>query len=385
LANDASDRAANAIQRKAEGTLSELDRGAQRLLAQVPEQDDRAIVSDQGRRSELISLAHKIDGFEVNRFILPNDIPLTPSCMFLRGMAFHLDQQFQDALDCWEIVALNPGSSDRLRSSAWYWIGYERNNLGDFENAEQAFDQARSTAQGSRLYELQRIQLETRFFNKARESAYRLTKPFEDLRDEVLRHVQDEHTTAALTRVQSTLGNVRQRAGDDARNANDAPRAVAEYTKAIDAFRLADAGGDRWAVFGLAEALYRRSIAVSTLGDMPNLPDPEADLAEALELFSGRVRSRAIDEYLNRVEPRTKVLARTTELICCKRVPALRRDIATCQNNVIEALGVVDERLTVYSQIQRRNVPKSEFRRDVDLLISEEIVTDADTAISSSD
>jgi tetratricopeptide (TPR) repeat protein len=354
LAKDASDRAANAIQRKAEASLVEIDRAARRLISQVPEQDDRAIVSEQIRRSEVISLAHKIAGFEVNRFILPTDLPLTPACLFIRGMQFHLEQRFEEALDCWDGVALDSRTEDRLRSTAWYWIGYERNNLGQFAAAEQSFDQARSTASGARLYELRRIQLESRFFNKSKESAADLIGPYEDLLRAVAQEGSDEHIEAVRVKILATLGNVQHRAGEDALEAGNMAVAAVHFRAALKAFEHAEAAKDRWAGFGLAEAAFRLQ-----------------DLDRAYSLFRGPVRRRAVDEYLNRVEPRTRVLARTTELLCCIRVPDLEDEVPTTFNNVVEALGQVDERLTVYSQIQRRNITIAEFRQDLASLAPE--------------
>jgi hypothetical protein len=86
------------------------------------------LVANQKRRSELISLAHEITGFEINQQILPTPIFLTPHCLFVRGMELHLRQQFEDALKYWDQVALRDDSSDELKSLTWYWIGTEQNN-----------------------------------------------------------------------------------------------------------------------------------------------------------------------------------------------------------------------------------------------------------------
>jgi len=353
LAKDASDRAANAIQRKAEVSLAQLDRMSCLLIAQVPPQEDRAIVAEQARRSELISLANKIAGFEVNRFILPTDLPLTPACAFIRGMQFHLEQQFHDALECWQSVALDPATSTELQSKAWYWIGYELNNLGDFSSAEQAFRRALENAIGARAFELRRIGLESRFFDQGKEQANVLIKPLTDLLAEIDEMRQDEAIAAARVKVLATLGNVNHQAGREAATEGLEDDARGYFAAAARYFDDAGRYHDRWAGFGLAEALYQ-------LGEVK----------QAEKLFTGQVRERALDEYLNRVEPRTKVLARTTELYCYLRVGRLRDQVETARNNVIEALGQVDERMTVYSQIQRRNVSKAEFRKDLECLVN---------------
>jgi uncharacterized membrane protein len=128
LAKEASGRAVKSIEEKATSALKELDQRAKGLITRVPQEDDHALVANQKRRSELISLAHEITGFEINQQILPTPIFLTPHCLFVRGMELHLRQQFEDALKYWDQVALRDDSSDELKSLTWYWIGTEQNN-----------------------------------------------------------------------------------------------------------------------------------------------------------------------------------------------------------------------------------------------------------------
>lgn len=100
LAQEASERAAHFIEKKARATREELDKNAKFLIESVHKEDDRALVADPKHRSALRSLAQKIAGFEINRFVLPIDIELTPHCLFIRGLDFHLNQQFIDAFEC---------------------------------------------------------------------------------------------------------------------------------------------------------------------------------------------------------------------------------------------------------------------------------------------
>ena len=60
-----------------------------------------------------------------------------------------------------------------------------------------------------------------------------------------------------------------------------------------------------------------------------------------------------------------------TELICCIRVPSLKDEGPGIYVQVLEALGRADERLTVFSQMQKRNVTKSEFRKDLEEFMEE--------------
>ncbi|MBN2093755.1 MAG: hypothetical protein JW740_00020 [Candidatus Zambryskibacteria bacterium] len=113
------------------------------------------------------------------------------------------------------------------------------------------------------------------------------------------------------------------------------------------------AGQNMWALFGFAETLYK-------LGKKET----------AYPVFE-KVRLEAIAEYIRREEPRSKVLARTTELICCIHLRKSKDEISGIYSQVIDALGQVNELLTVYSQMQRRNITKTEFKKDLEELMAE--------------
>jgi tetratricopeptide (TPR) repeat protein len=353
LAKEASERAAKTIELRARQTIEELDQEAQGLLASVPSQDDRALVADPGTRSNLRGLAHKVSGFEISRFMLPEGIQLTPACLFIRGMDHHLSQNFEEAFRSWRSVALTPATDESLKSLAWYWIGYEHNNLNRFSEAEQSFENALQHAVGARRFELQRIMLETRFFNKAKYSAASLIGAFDSLLASIAAEPPHDELNARRVKVEITLANVLWRRASDLRD-SDPDTAQGLFERSATHYRRAPM--DKWALFGLAEALSASA--------------EESAKAEAQALFK-RVRAEAIDEAVRREEPRTKVLARTTELICCIRVPEFRVEVPGIRTIVQQELGRVDGRLTVYSQIQRRNVTKSDFLRDLESLATE--------------
>lgn len=350
LAKEASERAAHFLEEKAREALDSLDSEAKALLA-ISAGDDRTLVADQRRRSSLISLAQKLSAFEINRFILPRDIKLTPPCMFVRGMEYHLKQQFDDALAYWRQVALDENAEKPLRSLAWYWIGYEYNNLGDFPQAVGSFEQALSHSEGSRSYELQRILIESRFFSK--EEPKDLVLSLEMLLKKIESEPQSEELEKRRRRICGTLGNILHVIGEESRKANDIAEASRQFQRAAQYFSEASER-DRWARFGLAEALFRGG-----------------QVEEARTMFETIVLSDARKEGIDRMEPRTKVLARLTEMICYIRVPKLRDHLPHMHSQVLESLGDVDERLTVYSQAQRRNVFRDEFMLDLTLLETE--------------
>lgn len=350
LAKDASERAASVIQARAEKLLNELDKTAKRMLAEA--KDDRDLVTDPKKRSDLLSLASKIQGFEINSFMFPADLPLTPECRFVRGMELHLRQQFDDAFEAWHSVALEEKAVSKLRSLAWYWIGYERNNLGNFPEAEKSFQNAEQFETGPRRYELQRIRLESRFFNTKAGLAKTSIEPFTNLSKSIDVAPDTEEIRAHRVRVLTTFGNVLIQAG---REEEERDRTQArEYYERAQGILSQVADQYQWALFGLGQVF-------SYLGN-----DSEAE-----KILAGPARKNAQDEYINRMEPRTKVLARTTEIICCALVPKLKGEIHSVHGDLIEALGAVDSRLTIYSQFQKRNVSRDDFKKDLETFVKE--------------
>lgn len=135
--------------------------------------------------------------------------------------------------------------------------------------------------------------------------------------------------------------------------AKDTLAAVQYFTRAQGIFsQVADK--DQWALFGLGQVF-------AYLGKT----------SDAENILAGEARKNAQNEYINRIEPRTKVLARTTEIICCALVPRLRKEVHSVYGDLIESLGLVDSRLTLYSQFQKRNVPRDEFKSDQDGFVKE--------------
>lgn len=79
-------------------------------------------------------------------------------------------------------------------------------------------------------------------------------------------------------------------------------------------------------------------------------------------------------EYSQRIEPRTKVLGQTTVLICSMWIkdPDFNKEVNPIYSNLInETIGNVNGRLSVYSQVQRRNVSKEQFFEDLKELMDE--------------
>lgn len=351
LAKKATERATKDMENKANNTLKKLDEQSKDLIEDaLAQEDDRALVAKPDKREQLSSLAQKIGGLETFQDFF--QFELTPHCKFIRGMEHHLKQHFMDAFECWRSVALDKNTDPILKRLSWYWVGYEHNNLCNFPEAEINFKKALETATGIRRFELQRILIETRFFNKKTVSPETLISPFKDLLNSIEKELGNEGMSKKKAEILNTLGNIYFQIGNEHRaNSNDT-KAKENYQLAKECYEKAR-GQAKWVLFSLAETLYK-------LGERNDT-----------EKLFRNAKDEAIVEYICREEPRTKVLARTTELICCIRVKGLREEATGIHSQVIEALGRVDNRLTVYSQIQKRNVTKDEFRQDLAELMKE--------------
>jgi tetratricopeptide (TPR) repeat protein len=346
----ASERAARAVEDTTKRQINDLDQAARALISRVPSDDDHRLVTDPDMRDDLTSLARRISILEGHLGTMSGDLALKPHCLFVRGMQLHLEQQYDDAFREWDKIVQGDAARDDLRSLTWYWIGRERKNLGDYEQADQAFENALVGAGDARRYELKRIRLEIQFFEPGQYDAESLIEQLDRLVAEA-EGDKSKAATKALPKIQATLGNVHHELGQEHLADAQVGSARQHFEAAAKIFRSIQA--EKWAVFGLAEALW-------WLG--------EKEREEAEELFAEKARNFARDEYLHRIEYRAKVLARAAELLCSARAPSLREEVDHVYHDVLDALGHVDRRMTIYSELQRRNVNKTDFLEDMDLL-----------------
>lgn len=352
LAAQASQRAAQALETRSRRNLEALDQRAKSLFSKILTGGDRVFADDVHLRYDVLTLGDDVRGFEISTDYLLDDLNPTPHCLFFRGMELHLRQQFEEALERWTRVVHHEMSEPLLRSAAWYWIGYEQNNLGMFGDAETAFANAAQGADGARLYDIRRIRLESRFFGLPKVSESEILVPLERL----LERIQDDESDGiarARARIAATLGNVRHEFGIEKLEDGDSDGAAACFREAETLF--SSLHDDKWAPFGLAEAAWQ----------LAGISGDAAERTRAESEYIDEVMPRAKHENVHRIEWRSKVLALTTQLICAVRVARLQRHAATAYESAQQALGQVDERMTVYSQFCRRNVPKRAFETEL--------------------
>ncbi len=355
LAKEASLRASKTLENKLIKQSKEIEYASSIFLQEIEAYtDDKNLVGKKETTIEVHRLGDKIIGFENNLMILTDsDIESLPHSLFILGMDCHLKQQFNEAIEFWKKLTLDPKSPNELKSLAYFWIGYEHNNRNKFDEAIRNFKQASEFSKGNRKYELLRIRYESMFFKKddINELIDLMNKLIEDFKLENKKAV-DMDTKKQEIKIHTTLGNIYFQAG----NENEQSRNK-HYENSKKEFMLAKKASvtvNIWAQFGYAEAIY-------ALGDEQ----------KAIELFADKIMKGAERELVNREERRTKVLAKSTQLICKIRANDPFDQVKDYQNQVITLAGDVDSRLTIYSQVQRRNVDRNQFLSDFEKLVDQ--------------
>jgi hypothetical protein len=171
LAREASERAEKAVKQKASERLKDIDRDAKEVLGDALDSGNfKIVVSDPWTREQLEDVAERLRGVE--GYADAHELQLSPYCLFAKGLDRHLRSAPQRAIESW-CEAADMAGDPELAALARFWVGYERNNIGHFPKAAKAFHLAReahlSDKERAQHYELSRIEIQTRFFEVAKE------------------------------------------------------------------------------------------------------------------------------------------------------------------------------------------------------------------------
>lgn len=353
LAKDASERAYKATHDKLNKKHKALEKEARDLLEKSKADENfKVLVEDSTVRSNLLALASVIISLQTNLDMLEEEVDLLPHCCFIRGMEFHLKQHYELAIKYWKIAKDKRNIPKSLHIMALYWIGYEQNNLAKYEDAALSFGLASDLATTPMDYELKRMKIESKSFDIINYTKKNILSEIESLYGKIKKEIDSKEFNKIKSNVGLTLGNIYFQFG------NDLPKSKSKkstwyYKKAKDTFNEAPVK-NKWIWFGYGESCYK-------LGDHQ----------EAEKILLDKVRNVVEFEYSKRLEPRTKVLCQTTILICSMRIEKFRENVDSTHLLIKTILGDVDERLTIYSQLHNRNVPKKQFLEDLNKLVDE--------------
>jgi len=353
LAKDASERAYKATYDKLNKKHKALEKEARELLEESKADENfKVLVENSTVRSNLLALASVIMSLQTNLGMLEEEVDLLPHCCFIRGMEFHLNQHFELAIEYWKLAKDQENIPKPLRITALYWIGYEQNNLAKYEDAALNFGLASDLATKPLKYELKRMKIESKFFDILNYTTENILPEIESLYGEIKKEIDSKEFQVVKSYVGLTLGNIYFQLGRDL-SKSDSKKYIEYYKKAKETFYKAPIK-NKWIWFGYGESCYK-------LGDHQ----------EAEKILSDKVKNVVEFEYSTRLEPRTKVLCQTTILICSMRIAKFHGNVDPTHLLIKTILGGVDERLTIYSQLHNRNVPKKQFLEDLNKLVDE--------------
>lgn len=386
LAVQASERSAKSLQIRLKNILQQIEKESADLIKKCRAfEDDKNLTSKKQTQNEIHRIGNKIEGLENNLVILDQEglddsqvIKLTPYSKFIKGANQYLNEQFDDAISIWTELLdeeIKGADSDKLKSLTYYWIGYVNNNLAHFDEGNRYFLEAEKLTKNSRKYELQRMQIETRFFNN--ESPTSISKDFEKLLEEIDTDTKlsDSQKHTRKSKVLNTLGNVYYLIFKQSKTTKDKEKYLLKskntFLKVLNINDDKDIlnvvsqmdndskDNQKWVLYGLAESMYHID---------------EENKKIAIELFEKEIIKLAESEYENREEKRTKVLAKTCQLLCSYRInPKDKEKLENLRAMIEIPLSDLNNRLTIYSQLVRKNIEYTEFKKQLKQIIDHKI------------
>jgi tetratricopeptide (TPR) repeat protein len=434
LAKEATDRAAHSMELKAQTRVDAIEERAQKLMLDVfGEREFELIINDANRRDELHSIAADLRSLE--GYLSLQDIKLRQNTKFVKA----IDQFLLDDTEA-AIQALRLASQDRatgdLQRFVEYWLGYMLTTVGDYPEAVGKFrhDEIDLKEDDPEYFQLERIIAETEFFALAKDIAQaevikkgkRQTLPPRERFKQVAKLLDrlaklaarleksesrsaKHHTRLEIAR---TRADIYEWVAYDPRHLDEQlkKKAIREcagvlerHPEAKKIVKAKEFSSTRaWKELGKPDAFrawaLKQARSICEEVDDRNL-DVEFALAECLyklrdkkadEAFERAVRALQ-NEFGELHEKRRLASIHESALICHTRLLALRhrnkqqRRAESHQVNQAarEARDVVREmrqgKVTVFSQIQRRNISQEEFKEEVqDILDQDEYLRKED-------
>ncbi len=349
LAKEASGRAAETMKRKAEESLAEIDTAARELIDRIHAiKKFKSTIEDSRIRKEILKAAGDLATRE--GYIQAQDVKLTAVCYFIKGVKAYDEGQshvaeahFQKAADTLDLTA---------RVLALFWRGYVFNNIGDFDRALECFTRARDVQpSGTAWYfDLRRILIETQFFANAK----KLLPDSTDVKAVVGRaegELQNlEKALFSFDERQPVIDRLNLLRG----NVNVWAYSQTKEKKFLDTARIAFGAvekGDLWASFGQASS-------GSELGEEVS----GGEWSTVADMCRRELRSRG--------EPRHLALLTLTRLYIASYSKAHARDSEETMDRLQQHLRDTDDSEWLYSQGQKRNVPRNEFMTEAEAVFT---------------
>lgn len=367
LAKESSERAATTMQQKAKRALDTIEQEAAELLDAVGD-DLKGLVTDPSLRARVRHVANDLGAIE--GYLMLQDIDITAPCLWIKGMDLHLSNDARGAQSSLRRAAQEATQKD-LKVLSMYWLGYIQNNAAHYTDAGRMFREARAESSGDSPtgFELDRILLETEFFQLADTSQLDRVGAAERLAavSHLLARLLELQNrvpvgaplyAAADRAIASTRANVLTWAAAGSRHP-DVIRADSDarniLVEALDLYRRAQGNRERlWPLFGITEATFLLS-------------------GEADKTSYERLEQLVVDDQRVRSEPRNSANLAQAILIIRLRLAGITDDrVRDAYARVQQTLSGVEEELTIFSQIQKRNLLRKDFEAELSRLVFDE-------------
>jgi tetratricopeptide (TPR) repeat protein len=400
LAKQANDRAMKSMENKAQSRIDEIEERSQRLLLDVFTQEEfELIITDAHRRNELHDIAAELRSLE--GYLSLQDIKLPQYTKFIKSLDQFLLDDTETAIHALRLFS-QEGTVGDLEHFAEYWLGYMLTTVGEYEEAIRKFrhDELQLEHDEPEYFQLERIIAETEFFQIAKDNAQKemasrkgrvITGP--PARFQLVAPVLDNLSKLAETLEEST--NLDDPLGLDLITAGDEVRSryggVIATSKAVDL-----PGSEAWGAMQDPEVFrawaLREAEAICREQSDRNL-DLEFALAECLFKLGEHEEADAAfesaahaleHEFRELHEKRRNASIHQSVLICHSRLLRLRkddpsqkreqkRDVREALSDTLDVLKDMRQgRVTVFSQIQRRNITQTELKEEVREIVEQD-------------
>jgi tetratricopeptide (TPR) repeat protein len=428
LAKEANDRAMQSMKNKAQSQIDEIEERSQRLLLDVFTQEEfELIINDAHRRNELHDIAADLRSLE--GYLSLQDITLPQYTKFIKALDQFLLDDTEAAIHALRLGAQEASVGD-LEHFAEYWLGYMLTTVGEYDEAIRKFrhDELQLKEDEPEYFQLERIIAETEFFLIAKENVeeetaskkgrvvtgpqarFQLVAPVLDKLSELAKKLEEStnqhaksHTRLEIAR---TRADIYEWVAYDPDHLDDPLRP--EQIDAADAVR-GKYGNESTALnaveFGSSEAwtalqdpdVFRawalRQAEDICKGQTERNLDLDFALAECLFKLNEHDEADASfasaahaleHEFRELHEKRRSASIHQSVLICHSRLLFLRqtdpnqrreqkRDVRDALGDTFDVLKDMRQgQVTVFSQIQRRNVTQTEFKEEVRELVEQD-------------
>lgn len=429
LAKEATDRAAHSMDIKAQARIDAIEERAQKLMLDVFTQGEfELILNDAGRRSELHAVADELRSLE--GYLSLQDIKLPDYTKFVKAIDQFLLDDTESALQ-----ALRLASQDRvvgdLQRFIEYWLGYMLTTVGAYDEAIGMFrhDEHDLNKDDSEYFQLERIIAETEFFLLAKPTVqdsasagsrdprtprqrFKAVAPLLDRLAKLATHIEKSEDQRA--QVHTRLEVARTRADIYEWVAYD-PRHLDDPLKKQTIRRARNLAGrkikiegatkftleDSWRSLG-EEDTFRAWALLQAQAICEEQKASSFDVAFALAECYFKLRDRRADSAFEQAEhslhdqfgefreKRRDASLQQCLLICHSRLLKLRRkdnqqrraetrQMLQAARHTQEAINDMRQgHVTIFSQIQRRNLTQAEFRAEVNAIVKQEGIKSKD-------